>query len=218
MTVKKDRGCERAGPRRRPRGARGLVRGAARSRPRAADLHRRDRCKHKNGAATRPLPPRRAALRQHPPPPLAHDHLGRRAQARRPRRADGALRRDERRGLPRLCPPCPGADAPARRYRCDGQPRRHKSAAVRTAIEAAVAELRLLPPYSPDFNPIEQAFSKLKALLRRAAARTRDTCGMLSPPPSTPSRQTVRQLLHRRRLRAGIGGKCSSQRTVRDDA
>ena len=48
----------------------------------------------------------------------------------------------------------------------------HKSAGVRTAIEAAGATLRHLPPYSPDFNPIEQAFSKLKAVLRKAAART----------------------------------------------
>jgi transposase len=50
----------------------------------------------------------------------------------------------------------------------------HKSAAVRAAIEAAGAELRFLPPYSPDFNPIENAFAKLKALLRKAATRTRD--------------------------------------------
>ncbi len=50
----------------------------------------------------------------------------------------------------------------------------HKGAAVRGAIEDAGAELRFLPPYSPDFNPIEMAFSKLKALLRKAAARTRD--------------------------------------------
>lgn len=48
----------------------------------------------------------------------------------------------------------------------------HKSAGVRLAIEAAGATLRHLPPYSPDFNPIEQAFSKFKALLRKAAART----------------------------------------------
>jgi len=48
----------------------------------------------------------------------------------------------------------------------------HKSVAVRRAIEATGAELRLLPPYSPDFNPIENAFAKLKALLRKAAART----------------------------------------------
>ena len=53
-------------------------------------------------------------------------------------------------------------------------PGSHKGAAVRKAIEVAGAELRFLPPYSPDFNPIENAFSKLKALLRKAAARTRD--------------------------------------------
>jgi transposase len=39
-------------------------------------------------------------------------------------------------------------------------------------IEAAGASLRYLPPYSPDFNPIENAFAKLKALLRKAAERT----------------------------------------------
>ena len=50
----------------------------------------------------------------------------------------------------------------------------HKGAAVRNAVQAAGAELRFLPPYSPDFNPIENAFSKLKALLRKAAARTVD--------------------------------------------
>lgn len=51
----------------------------------------------------------------------------------------------------------------------------HKGAAVRQAIETAGAELRFLPPYSPDFNPIENTFAKLKALLRKVAARTRDT-------------------------------------------
>jgi transposase len=48
----------------------------------------------------------------------------------------------------------------------------HKPDAVRTAIEATGATLRYLPPYSPDLNPIEMAFSKFKALLKRAAART----------------------------------------------
>jgi transposase len=48
----------------------------------------------------------------------------------------------------------------------------HKGPRVREMIEAAGAELRYLPPYSPDFNPIEMAFSKLKALLRQASART----------------------------------------------
>jgi transposase len=50
----------------------------------------------------------------------------------------------------------------------------HKGAAVRSAIEAAGARLLYLPPYSPDFNPIENAFAKLKALLRKAAERTVD--------------------------------------------
>jgi transposase len=48
----------------------------------------------------------------------------------------------------------------------------HKGPAVRRAIEAAGANLLYLPPYSPDFNPIENAFAKLKALLRKAAVRT----------------------------------------------
>jgi transposase len=48
----------------------------------------------------------------------------------------------------------------------------HKPAGVRNAIEAAGANLIYLPPYSPDFNPIENAFSKLKALLRAKAERT----------------------------------------------
>ena len=48
----------------------------------------------------------------------------------------------------------------------------HKGSRVREMIEAAGARLLYLPPYSPDFNPIENAFAKLKALLRKAAERT----------------------------------------------
>jgi len=48
----------------------------------------------------------------------------------------------------------------------------HKGPTVRALIEAAGARLLFLPPYSPDFNPIENAFAKLKALLRAAAQRT----------------------------------------------
>jgi transposase len=50
----------------------------------------------------------------------------------------------------------------------------HKGAGVREAIEAVGASLRFLPPYSPDFNPIENAFAKLKAMLRKAGERTVD--------------------------------------------
>ena len=59
----------------------------------------------------------------------------------------------------------------------------HKRAGVREAIEVAGAQLLYLPPYSPDFNPIELAFSKFKWLLRTAAERTVEalwnTCGEL---------------------------------------
>lgn len=50
----------------------------------------------------------------------------------------------------------------------------HKVAGIREAIEAAGAKLLYPPPYSPDMNPIEMAFAKLKALPRKAAKRTRD--------------------------------------------
>ena len=50
----------------------------------------------------------------------------------------------------------------------------HKVAGVSAAIEARGAELRFLPPYSPDLNPIEQVFAKLKQLVRSAAPRARE--------------------------------------------
>jgi transposase len=53
-------------------------------------------------------------------------------------------------------------------------PAAHKVAGIRQAIEARGAERRYLPPYSPDLNPIAQAFAKLKALLRKAAERSVD--------------------------------------------
>ena len=48
----------------------------------------------------------------------------------------------------------------------------HRGAAVRHAIQAAGAELRFLPPWAPDLNPIEMALSRFKACLERRAART----------------------------------------------
>jgi transposase len=66
----------------------------------------------------------------------------------------------------------------------------HKRDEAREAIEAVGASVRFLPPYSPDFNPIEKAFAKLKALLRTAAARTVEalrpaaTANAGNPPPN----------------------------------
>lgn len=51
----------------------------------------------------------------------------------------------------------------------------HKGAKVREAIEERGCQVLYLPPYSPDFNPIEEAFSKIKGALRKAGARTRET-------------------------------------------
>ena len=59
----------------------------------------------------------------------------------------------------------------------------HKRASICELIEAADASLRYLPPYSPDFNPTEKAFARLKAMLKKAAERTvsglRDRIGQL---------------------------------------
>ena len=69
----------------------------------------------------------------------------------------------------------------------------HKGKAVRRAIRAAGAKLLFLPPYSPDLNPIEQVFSKLKTLMRKAAERTVGTPGdasascASSPPKNAPT-------------------------------
>ena len=63
----------------------------------------------------------------------------------------------------------------------------HKGLAVRHAIEAAGASLLFLPPYSPDFNPIENAFAKLKALLRAAASEPSTVSGPGSAISSTAS-------------------------------
>ena len=60
----------------------------------------------------------------------------------------------------------------------------HKQPAVHAAIAQAGAQLRFLPPYSPDFNPIELAFAKLKAFLRAARPRTFDQSARCSRPRS----------------------------------
>jgi hypothetical protein len=73
----------------------------------------------------------------------------------------------------------------------------HKFAGVRGAIETAGARIVYFPPYPLDFNTIEQAFAKLKALLPPAAARTAPTSAKpsetLSPPLAQPNAETTSQ-------------------------
>ncbi len=82
----------------------------------------------------------------------------------------------------------------------------HKGPRVGAMIEAVGAEVRYLPPYSPDFNPIENAFAKLKALLRKASERTVDGlwCNRSHPRPLPTCR--VCQLFQRRRIRCNMIG------------
>ena len=81
----------------------------------------------------------------------------------------------------------------------------HKAADARAAIERTGATLMFLPPYSPDFNPIEQVFAKLKALLRKAAARTIDTLKA-----AIATALGMRRLFYKLGLQAGLIRKCSS--------
>ena len=67
--------------------------------------------------------------------------------------------------------------------------RTHKIAGAREAIEAVGARVRYLPAYSPDLNPIEQAFSRLKAALRKGATRTVDACTSSSASSSSRLRR-----------------------------
>ena len=87
----------------------------------------------------------------------------------------------------------------------------HKRASVRAVIEARGARLAFLPPYSPNFNPIEMAFAKLKALLRKAAERTVDGLWASHRPPRRRIHPAgMRQLLRRRGLRRKLIGKRSN--------
>jgi transposase len=77
----------------------------------------------------------------------------------------------------------------------------HKAAGVRDAIETAGATLLFLPPYSPDFNPIENAFAKLKALMRAKAERTITALGnTLGTIVKLFTPRRMRQLLQGRRI------------------
>ena len=67
-----------------------------------------------------------------------------------------------------------GSDAARRSGRGDGQPLGAQGGRVKEIVEGRGCELSYLPPYSPDLNPIEEAFSKTKGLMRKAEARTRE--------------------------------------------
>ena len=126
-----------------------------------------------NGPLAGPGQARRALPGRRPPWPLEDHDLHRRPALGRPERAHAARWADGRERAFRayvthvLVPEL----APGDIVVMDNLPA-HKVTGVRATIEQAGATLLYLPPYSPDLNPIEMAFSKLKATLRKAAVRT----------------------------------------------
>ncbi len=180
ITRKKDSARHRAGPPRHPEAPGRVVRWAARPRSRTPGLHRRDVGIHQHGASPRSLPTPGAAALGRATRTLEDHHPRRQPAPHRHGGADGTRRPDQPRRLRRLCPPGARARPLARRHRHHGQPfepqgarraRRHRSGGRQAALPSA-PRLRRGRLYSPDFSPIEQAFTKLKANLRKAAERT----------------------------------------------
>jgi transposase len=82
----------------------------------------------------------------------------------------------------------------------------HKGERVRELVEGRGCELRYLPPYSPDLNPIEEAFSKVKGILRKARARTRETfVETMGSALATVSRSDARGYFEHRGYRTATG-------------
>jgi len=108
---------------------------------------------------------------------LADAHRARGLTARGPHRRRRLRWPNRFAQLPRLCRTDPRADLAARRLLDNLAV--HTQPEVRAAIEDAGATLRFLPPYSPDFNPIEQVFAKLKAFLRALKPRSFDDVNAL---------------------------------------
>ena len=95
--------------------------------------------------------------------------------------------RHQRRALPRLCRADAGPTLRPDNIVLLDNLSSHKIAGIAEAIAAQGAQLIYLPPYSPDLNPIEQAFAKFKAVLRQAGNAPARACGRPSAAPSTSS-------------------------------
>ena len=174
LSYKKDAAGGRAGPPGRRGAAADLAGGAPLRRSRQARLYRRDRHQHQDDPALRPRPEGQRLLATAPfghwktttfVAALRRQGLGAPMVLDGPMTGQAFLAYVEQVLTPTLKPD----DIVV----LDNLPA-HKIAAVRAASAAAGAQFFPLPPHSPDMNPIEMAFAKLKMLLRQAAERTRD--------------------------------------------
>jgi len=150
--------------------------------------HYLERLRDEHGPPLRPQPARAAAGRAGATPPLEDFDPGRRPARRQHRRAARDRSRDEQRHLPRLCRATARTDPRTWRHRLCDNLQCHKAPGVRAAIEARGAELRYLPPYSPDH--LGQCPKSNRAGLRQAEG----------PRPRQATSQPRRPLAHHRRL------------------
>ena len=93
----------------------------------------------------------------------------------------------------------------------------HKGSKVRQLIERAGARLLLLPPYSPDLNPIERLFAKFKALLRKAAERTIPALWQRIGLSQMLHTSGMRELFPKRSICINLTGKCSRSSKLKVD-
>ena len=135
-------------------------------------VHRRDLGQDKHDTHARALHARQAAGRKRAPWSLAHAHFPRRPAFGSDCCTLCHRRPDQRRKLPCLYRASFGADAAARRYRHHRQSRQPQRQGHSPRYPGSGRQTVLPPSYSPDLNPIEQVFAKLKTLLRKAAERT----------------------------------------------
>jgi hypothetical protein len=126
---------------------------------------------HQHGAAQRPLSMWRTIDRPYSAWALENDHLRGRPAVSHDHRASRGRWRNERADVPCLSQAMSGSDTQAGRRR-HGQPARSQGSRRAGDDRSCGRDAALSPPYSPDLNPIEQAFSKLKAHLRKAAETT----------------------------------------------
>ena len=174
LTLKKSRSARRSRTGPTSPATRRLAGRASPAEPGPAGVRRRDRSRHEHGPPLRPRPPRQAGRRAGAARPLEGHDLRRRAS--RPAASSPPTSPTGRRTAPSSGPDRADArpGAAARRHRGDGQPWPPTRRPGSRGDRGPRRQLRYLPAYCPDLNPIEQAFTKLKALLRKAAERSVD--------------------------------------------
>jgi hypothetical protein len=158
-------------------------------------VSRRDLDQDQHDAASRLGAARRAAHRQGPAWALEDRDLSRRPAQRSHRGPVLVRRSDQRRALSRLCRAVPDPNSQAQRHRRSRQSRIAQRKGGAPGNQGRRRASPVPSKYSPDLNPIEQVFAKLKGHVRKAAPRTLDAVSDAIPKPSPKSPQTNAQTI-----------------------